>query len=62
VAGEDFVLVKTAEEMAAGIERLLDDASERRRIESAARARVERDYGWDAIARRQARMYRGLMA
>src|SRR5262249_6049925 len=54
--GEDFVLVMTAEEMAAEIERLLSDADERRRIEQAARARVERDYSWDAIAAAQAAM------
>jgi glycosyltransferase involved in cell wall biosynthesis len=56
-AGEDFVLVKTAEEMAAAIEHLLGDRAARQLIERAARSRVERDFDWDAIARRQAEMY-----
>ena len=55
--GEDFVLVETAGEMAAAIERLLASPAERREIEAAARRRVERDYGWDAIARKQAALY-----
>jgi GT2 family glycosyltransferase/glycosyltransferase involved in cell wall biosynthesis len=59
-AGEDFILVKTAEEMAAEIERLLADSGARSSIERAARARVERDYSWDAIAAAQAAMYRDL--
>jgi glycosyltransferase involved in cell wall biosynthesis len=56
-AGRDFVLVRTAEEMAAAIEELLGDPEARGRIETAARARVERDFGWDEIARRQAELY-----
>jgi GT2 family glycosyltransferase/glycosyltransferase involved in cell wall biosynthesis len=59
--GEDFELVKTAEEMAATIEGLLVDAAERRRIERAARLRVERDFDWDHIARQQAQLYRELL-
>jgi GT2 family glycosyltransferase/glycosyltransferase involved in cell wall biosynthesis len=59
-AGEDFVLVKTASEMAAAIEELLGDADARAKIERAARARVERDYDWDAIARMQAALFREL--
>lgn len=59
-AGEDFVLVKTADEMAGAIERLLSDEGERTRIELAARARVERDYSWDTIAAAQAELYREL--
>jgi glycosyltransferase involved in cell wall biosynthesis len=55
--GEDFLLVQTAGEMAAAIERLLACPAERRQIEAAARRRVERDYGWDAIARKQAALY-----
>ena len=61
-AGEDFILVETAEEMARAIEQLLADPALRLRIETAARARVERAYGWDAIARAQAAMYRELAA
>jgi GT2 family glycosyltransferase/glycosyltransferase involved in cell wall biosynthesis len=60
-AGEDFVLVKGADEMAEAIERLLDDSRLRNGIEAAARRRVERDYGWDEIARRQAELW-GRMA
>jgi len=59
--GNDFLLVRTAPEMAAAIERLLSDPGERRRIETAARQRVEREFGWDTIARRQARLYRDLI-
>jgi glycosyltransferase involved in cell wall biosynthesis len=60
--GEDFVLVQTAPEMADAIEKLLAAPAERARIEAAARARVERDYSWDAIARAQSALYRELLA
>ena len=59
--GQDFILVHTAREMAAAIEHLLASPADRARIESAARARVERDYGWDTIARAQSALYRELM-
>jgi GT2 family glycosyltransferase/glycosyltransferase involved in cell wall biosynthesis len=62
VPGEDFVLVHTAREMAAAIEKLLAAPDERTRIETAARARVERDYSWDTIARAQSALYRELLA
>ena len=58
--GQDFVLVNTAEEMAAAIDALLADSLARRRIERAARARVEQAYDWDAIARAQSAMYHDL--
>ncbi len=58
---DDFLVARTAAEMAAAIERLLSDAGERRRIEAGARRRVEREFGWDTIARRQARLYRDLI-
>ncbi len=61
VPGEDFVLAKTAGEMALAISELLDNSSKRRRIEEAARRRAENDYGWDRIARRQALLYRELL-
>jgi GT2 family glycosyltransferase/glycosyltransferase involved in cell wall biosynthesis len=51
-AGQDFVLVKNAEEMRSSIERLLGDAAARQEIERAARARVERDFSWDVIGAR----------
>ena len=60
--GEDFVLTPTAAEMGHAIERLLGDPRERERLGAAARCRVERDFGWDDIARRQAELYRELMA
>ena len=60
--GEDFLLVHTAKEMAAAIENLLAAPADRARIETAARARVERDYSWDAIARAQSALYRELLS
>ena len=62
IPGQDFVLVHTAREMAAAIENLLAAPAERARIEAAARARVERDFGWDTIARSQSALYRELLA
>ena len=59
--GEDFLLVHTAKEMAAAIENLFAAHADRTRIETAARARVERDYNWDAIARAQSALYRELL-
>jgi len=59
-AGQDFILVKTAGEMAQEIAKLLADPGKRAHLEAAARARVERDYDWDEIARRQAALYRRL--
>jgi glycosyltransferase involved in cell wall biosynthesis len=59
--GEDFVLVKEAPEMAAAIESLLREPAERARLEANARRRVERDFGWDVIARRQADLYRKML-
>ena len=59
--GSDFLLANSAEEMAAHIQTLFTDPAARRRIESAARRRVERDFDWDAIARRQSALYRELI-
>ena len=59
--GGDFVRVETAEEMARAIERLMDDPAECARMGAAARRRVEREYNWDEIARRQSLLYRELM-
>ena len=58
--GVDFVLVNSAEEMAVAINSLLDEPAMRAPLETAARARVERDFGWDEIARRQTALYRSL--
>jgi glycosyltransferase involved in cell wall biosynthesis len=60
--GDDFMLVHTAQEMAAAIENLLEAPFDRGHIEKAARARVERDYSWDTIARAQSELYRALIA
>jgi len=59
--GEDFVLVHTAGQMAQAIEKLMENPAERQRIGAAARRRVERQYNWDEIARRQAEIYRELL-
>ncbi len=59
-AGEDFLLTDTAEAMAIAIDGLLSDVAAQAHIEVAARARVERDFSWDAIAGAQAAMYREL--
>ena len=53
--------METANEMADAIESLMSDPSERARIGSAARYRVERQYSWDEIARQQAELYFDLL-
>lgn len=55
--GTDVVVAETAAQMAAEIEKLLADPTRRRSIEKAARATAEREFGWDAIAREQARLW-----
>ena len=62
VPGEDFILVHTAGEMAAAIEKLLASPAECHRLAAAGRRRVEDRYGWDEIARRQTELYREVMA
>jgi glycosyltransferase involved in cell wall biosynthesis len=62
VPGEDFILVHTAAEMAAAIEKLLASPAECHRLAAAGRRRVEDRYGWDEIARRQTELYREVMA
>jgi len=59
--GEDFILAKSAAQMIDAVGELLEDEAKRRRIEAAARRRVEKHYGWDEIARRQAGLYRELL-
>jgi GT2 family glycosyltransferase/glycosyltransferase involved in cell wall biosynthesis len=59
--GEDVIVVETGAEMAEAIAALFDNPARRRRIEQAARARAERDFDWDAIAREQAALYRSLI-
>jgi len=59
-SGEDVIVASGAAGMAREILDLFADPAKRKRIEAAARCRVERDYGWDRIAERQARLYRSL--
>jgi GT2 family glycosyltransferase/glycosyltransferase involved in cell wall biosynthesis len=59
--GRDFVLVKTASKMVDAIHRLFDDPAARTQIETSARLRVERDFGWAQIARHQSALYRDLL-
>jgi glycosyltransferase involved in cell wall biosynthesis len=60
--GEDFILAPNAPSMAYAIESLLAEPQIREDLGAAARNRVEKEYGWDQIARRQADLYRELMA
>jgi glycosyltransferase involved in cell wall biosynthesis len=60
--GEDFILAPNATAMAQAIEELLADPENRKRLGAAARSRVEGEFGWDRIARRQMDLYRELMA
>jgi glycosyltransferase involved in cell wall biosynthesis len=57
--GTDIVVT---EDMAAAITELLDNPARRRAIEVAARHTVERDFGWDPIARKQAELYRSCVS
>jgi glycosyltransferase involved in cell wall biosynthesis len=59
--GEEFLLVHTAAQMAEAIEGLMDNPAERERLGAAARRRVERQYNWDVIARRQTELYHELL-
>jgi glycosyltransferase involved in cell wall biosynthesis len=59
--GKDVIVTDSAEEMAGAIERLLDHPEERRALERHARETAERLYGWDAIAEKQAELYRSLL-
>jgi glycosyltransferase involved in cell wall biosynthesis len=57
--GTDTVVT---DDMAAAINELLDNPARRRAIEVAARHTVERDFGWDPIARKQAELYRSCVS
>ncbi len=59
--GRDVMVAETADEMATAITQLLDHAEARRAMERSARSAAERLYGWDAIAQRQAELYRSLI-
>ena len=58
--GRDVLVATNGAEMAEAIALLITDPDRRRAIEREARATVERDFGWDAIARRQKQLYRAL--
>jgi glycogen synthase len=49
-------------DLAAALNRLLADPAERERMGHAGRVRVEREFGWDAIARQTVDLYRSLTA
>jgi glycosyltransferase involved in cell wall biosynthesis len=59
--GEDFILVHDAAEMAHAIEELMNHPEECERLGAAARRRVERQYNWEDIARRQTELYHNLL-
>jgi glycosyltransferase involved in cell wall biosynthesis len=59
--GADVIVTETGEAMASAIRALLADDDCRRAVEHRARATVEERYGWDAIARRQKRIYDSLL-
>jgi glycosyltransferase involved in cell wall biosynthesis len=61
VDGRDFLLARTAPEMARVIEGLLADQLGRRALEVNARVLAESRYNWDRIAEKQARLYRELV-
>lgn len=61
IPGIDFILAHTGEEMADAITKLFGSPEECRRLALAGRNRVERSYGWDAIAGRQDALYRELI-
>ncbi len=60
-AGVEAMIVPTVAEMAGAVMQLFEDEAARAEMERAARQKAERRYGWDAIARRQAEMYRSLI-
>ena len=55
--GEDVVLTRDAGEMGEAILHLLRDPARRRQLEIRARRTAEHDFGWEAIALRQERLY-----
>jgi glycosyltransferase involved in cell wall biosynthesis len=60
--GLDVVVEEAGAAMADAIVALLDAPERRREMERAARARVERDYDWRVVARRQVALYDTLRA
>jgi GT2 family glycosyltransferase/glycosyltransferase involved in cell wall biosynthesis len=60
-AGVEALIAPTVAAMGDAALRLFEDAAAREAVGRAARRKVEQRYGWDAIARRQAEMYRSLI-
>lgn len=60
--GTDVIVANSGVEMADAIGRLLENPGERVAIEQHARRTVERSFGWDAIAEKQAALYRELQS
>ncbi len=60
--GTDVIVAGNAAAMAEAIGFLFADTPARARIEAAARATVQREFGWDAIARKQAALYGEMIA
>ena len=58
--GDEVVVAKSGPEMAAAIERLIEQPVERRRIETRARRTAELRYDWNRIAERQKELYERL--
>lgn len=58
--GRDVLVAETAAEFAAAVRELLTNPEKRRALGRAARATAERDYDWNAIARRQRELYAAL--
>jgi GT2 family glycosyltransferase/glycosyltransferase involved in cell wall biosynthesis len=59
--GEDVMVAANGAEMADAITRLLDHPEQRIAMEQHARRTAEQSYSWDAIAERQAALYRELV-
>ena len=59
--GRDVLIANTGAEMAAAIERLIDNPHERKTLEQTARRTAEEHYGWDRIGRVQADLYRSFL-
>jgi len=60
--GRHFVIADEPERFAAEVVRLIRDASVRRELGDAARARVEAEYGWPMLAERLAGVYESAIA
>lgn len=62
VNGRDVIVVDSGKEMARVVAALLANPDQRRALECEARSTVEREFGWDQIARKQRALYDSLIA